>query len=189
MGFRVVLDACVLYPASVRDALLRLAEIELYDILWSERILDEVERNLIEHGRATLDQASRLRAAMEGAFEGAAAPEEAIARLEPAMENDPKDRHVLAAAVASDADAIVTDNLKDFPEEACAAHGVEVISADEFLCQLFDLDPEEVVAAIARQAAALKNPPMGVEELVDILRAAGCVVFSERLRKLQQGIG
>lgn len=181
MAFRAVLDACVLYPASVRDALLRLAEIELYDVLWSERILDEVERNLIEKAGATPKGAGRLRATIAGTFEAACVPEEAIARLEPAMRNDPKDRHVLAAAVAGGADAIVTDNLRDFPEDSCSIYGVEAISADAFLCQLYDLDPGRVIDAIERQAAALKRPPKAFPELIEILASAGCRRFSERL--------
>src|SRR4051794_17228823 len=101
MPFAAGLDANVLYPLPLRDTLLRIAETELYDPYWSERILDEVARNLILDGRATEDQAGRLAAAMDGAFAGAAVPEEAIARLEPAMTNEPKDRHVLAATIAS----------------------------------------------------------------------------------------
>jgi hypothetical protein len=75
--------------------------------------------NLIDDRRATEEQAAKLLTAMRAAFDGAEVPEHAIARLESAMTNDAKDRHVLAAAVASDAQAIVTLNLKHFPPEAC----------------------------------------------------------------------
>ena len=51
MAYAAVLDACVLYPASLRDTLLRFAAAEFYDLLWSDRILDEAERNLIADGR------------------------------------------------------------------------------------------------------------------------------------------
>jgi PIN domain len=47
MGYAAVLDANVLYPASLRDTLLRLAAAGFYDLLWSERIQDEAERNLV----------------------------------------------------------------------------------------------------------------------------------------------
>ena len=112
MPFAVVLDASVLYPLPLRDTLLRIAETELYDAYWSSRILDEVARNLIADGRATEHQARRLITTMNEAFDGDAVPQEAVDRLESAMTNDAKDRHVLAAAVASDAQAIVTLNLK-----------------------------------------------------------------------------
>ncbi len=60
MPFAAVLDASVLYPLPLRDTLLRIAETELYDAHWSQRILDEVVRNLIADGRATETQARRL---------------------------------------------------------------------------------------------------------------------------------
>jgi predicted nucleic acid-binding protein len=117
--FAVVLDASVLYPLPLRDTLLRMAETELYDPLWSARILDEVMRNLEGNRGASAEQTRHLRDAMTAAFDGAEASEAAIDRLEPAMTNDPKDRHVLAAAVASEAQASVTLNLNDFPSDAC----------------------------------------------------------------------
>lgn len=64
MSFAAVLDASVLYPLPLRDTLLRVAETELYDPYWSERILDEVARNLVAHGRATEARARRLIDAM-----------------------------------------------------------------------------------------------------------------------------
>ncbi len=56
----VVLDACVLYPLPLRDTLLRVARQNLYAVRGSNRILDEVTRNLIEHRRATPEQAAHL---------------------------------------------------------------------------------------------------------------------------------
>lgn len=68
MPFAVVLDASVLYPLPLRDTLLRVAETELYDPLWSARILDEVMRNLEDNHRATPEQIRHLRGAMTAAF-------------------------------------------------------------------------------------------------------------------------
>ena len=106
MSFAVVFGRrpCIRKP--VRDTLLRLAELELYDPYWSERILDEVGRNLIADGRASERQEGALLDAMTG-VDSASVPAAAVDRLESAMTNDPKDRHVLAAAVACDAQAVV----------------------------------------------------------------------------------
>ncbi len=183
MAYRVVLDADVIFPASLRDTLLRLAEIELFDPLWSDRILEEVKRNVIER-RKDIDegQMDRMAAAMNGAFEDAQVDEEAIAALEGAMENDPKERHVLAAAVAARANGIVTNNVADFPEEACEPHAITVTTADEFLCVLFDMDPEAVCDSMIRQAAVLQNPPHTVDEVLEYLEGTGATEFVERVR-------
>lgn len=169
MAYSVVLDACVLYPASLRDTLLRFAYAEFYDVLWSARILDEAERNLIADGRVSAEDAHRLRSKMAEAFDGACVGAAAIAGLESAMTNDPKDRHVLAAAVASQAQAVITTNLKDFPEAASAPYGIEILHPDEFLIVLYGLDPRLAVNVITEQANALHKPPMTVPELLDKL--------------------
>jgi hypothetical protein len=172
MAFKAVLDACALYPFSLRDTLLRLADVELYDAYWSGRILEEVRTNLVKRGVATDAQAAGLVAAMTAAFPGCSAPEEQVAALEPAMTNDSKDRHVLAAAKAVGAEAIVTFNLGDFPEEACLPLGVEAIHPDDFLLILWGIDPEAVIGVLKEQAADLQRPPMTLEELLTSLHRA-----------------
>jgi hypothetical protein len=68
MPFAAVLEASVLYPLPLRDTLLRVAEIELYDPYWSQGILDEVTRNLVADARASEQQARNLIDAMRDAF-------------------------------------------------------------------------------------------------------------------------
>lgn len=182
MPFAAVLDASVLYPLPLRDTLLRVAETELYDAYWSERILDEVVRNLVADGRASEEQARRLTDAMSTAFEGAAVPQDAVDRLVPAMANDERDRHVLAAAVVSDAQAVVTLNLKDFPIEACEPFAIEPLHPDVFLIDLYHLDAQEVFEAVERQAAVLRRPPMTLDELIDRL-AVTVPTFAQALRE------
>lgn len=181
MAFGAVLDADVLFRMPLCDTLLRLAELELFDPYWSERILDEMARNLVATGRATEEAAWRRARLMGEAFEAAEVSAAAIARLEPAMTNDPKDRHVLAAAVASPAQVVVTLNRKHFPEDACDPFGIEARHPDDFLMSLHDLAPDAVRDAIERQAAALTNPPMTVAEVLDCL-AGAAPTFVETLR-------
>jgi hypothetical protein len=45
-----LLDACALIPIRLTTALLWLAEAGLFEVLWSDVILDEVERNLPKVG-------------------------------------------------------------------------------------------------------------------------------------------
>lgn len=158
---RVVLDANVLYPFSLRDTLLRAAEVGLFQVYWSGEILEETRRNLVASAGVNEEQAERLIRQMKIAF-----PEALVTghdALIESMENHPKDRHVAAAARTIGAQVIVTQNLKDFipPPE-----GIKAQSPDEFLCSLLDLDPYSLVALLRAQAAALRNPPVPLDRLL-----------------------
>lgn len=133
MSFSVVLDTCVLYPAHLRDTLLRLAERGLYRVLWPDDIVDE---------RAFPD------ASIAG-YKG----------LINAMTCDPKDRHVLAAAVRADASAVITFNKRDFPSSSVYEHEIDVIDPDNFLLDLLDLSPRSVIQKLKQQAEANQRRP------------------------------
>jgi len=182
MALTAVLDASVLYPLPLRDTLLRIAVADLYSPLWSERILHEATRNLIADGRSNESQAQRLIDSMQDTFDAATVPATEVERLEPEMDNEPKDRHVLAAAVAGAAEAVVTLNLRDFPRSVCEPLSIEAIHPDEFLLRLHRLDPAAVQAALVRQAAALTRPPLTVFDVLDRL-AATVPEFATTLRE------
>jgi hypothetical protein len=95
---------------------------------------------------------------------------------------DPDDRHVLAAAIASAADVIVTFNTRDFPPAAVAEHGIEVRDPDAFVLDLLALRPEMVHAAARAQRASLRKPPRSVDEYLADLRNGGLPRFAETLR-------
>ena len=102
-----------------------------------------------------------------------------------AMTNDPKDRHVLAAAIVSGSQVIVTDNLRDFPEEALDKYDIEAQSADEFLSNLFDQAPDNVARIVMEQASDLRKPAMTVDELLAILERQ-TPTFADHVRKHMQ---
>jgi predicted nucleic acid-binding protein len=184
MAFKVVLDANVLYPFSLRDTLLRFAERELYVPFWSERILDEVARNLVADDRGDAATAARLQAAMRSAFPDALVHPDAIAAIEPTMTNDPGDRHVLAAAVVSGAEAIVTFNARHFPDAALAPFGKQQIHPDDFLCTLLDIAGLELADAIVEQAGDLTRPPLTPAQLLDLLQLGQVGTFVSRIREI-----
>ena len=165
--FPALLDACVLYPFTLRDTLLRCAERDLYQPYWSNEILDESTRNLVADGHMDQTKAKRLMGAMNKAYPAAVVTD--YAALEAGMRNDPKDRHVAAAAVKAGARVIVSDNVKDFRD---LPEGFEVQTADEFLCHLFDLDRDLMVEIVREQAADLDNPPRTPEEIAAALAKA-----------------
>lgn len=87
--------------------------------------------------------------------------------LIPSLTNDGKDRHVLAAAIVGRADVIVTNNIKDFPEESCAPYNIDVQGADQFLCYQWDVeDPDDVVAVLDHWTRQLNDPPFTLEDLL-----------------------
>jgi predicted nucleic acid-binding protein len=166
VAFIVVLDTNVLLPAPVRDTLLRLAEAELYVPKWSQRILEELGENLVESGRTTSEKAERVVRTIRETFEDAEVPAATVSALEPAMTNDAKDRHVLAAAVGGGAQLIVTRNIGDFPAQACNSFGIDALTADDFLVDLYHLDPPLAANVIEEQADALTNPPMTSDDVL-----------------------
>jgi hypothetical protein len=168
-GRAVVLDACVLVPIRLATTLLWLAESGLFQPLWSEPILDEVQRNLPKVG-VTPEQASRRVAMMRDAF-GAEALIDGFDDLIEQMTCDTKDRHVLAAAVRGGADLVVTFNLKDFPDEAGAPYGIGICHPDSFLLQLLGEHADTVIATLEHETAAFRNPPETVTRFLATLTA------------------
>ncbi|MBD8505067.1 PIN domain-containing protein [Hoyosella sp. G463] len=169
MSFPVVLDACVLVPLPVCDLMLRLADAGLYRPLWSEEILDEVERNLPKLGVTPARAAKRI-SQMRNAFPSSAVT--GYERLVPTMGNHPKDRHVLAAAVRAGAQAVVTANLKDFPADALAPFGIEALHPDDFLQDLLDLDAALVLRCLRDQQEECRKPAFSLSQLLDALARA-----------------
>lgn len=150
-GYQVVLDACVLVNAALRDTLLRLAEPpSLYLPRWSDEIAAEMTRTLETKLHLTQAQTRHLIEELKTHF-GDAWVEEYEA-LVPIMKNHPKDRHVLAAAARTGAQTIVTFNLKDFPEAALTPWNIVAQDPDEFLIHQFHLAPEVVVHKLLEQA-------------------------------------
>lgn len=115
MAFVVIYDACVLYPAPLRDLLIRVARTGVVRAQWSNLILDECFRNILAN-RPDLSPGTlqRTRELMNKAV-----ADSLVTGFEHLVDGldlpDPDDRHVLAAAVRAGAQAIVTANLKDFP--------------------------------------------------------------------------
>lgn len=179
--FTAVYDACVLYPAPLRDFLMRLALSGRFRARWSEQIHEEWKRNLLSNRcDLTREQLDRTSALMDLAI-----PDGLVTEYEVLIDGlplpDPDDRHVLAAAIRCNASVIVTFNEKDFPLQALAPFGIEAQHPDEFVENLFDLDPAAVVAAAQRQRSQLKNPPMDVERYLEVLLKQGLVQTAKSL--------
>ena len=156
-----LLDANILYPAGLRDLLLRLADGYLHAPLWS------ADRPDIDDG--VLD---KTRAVMDGHF-----PDAVVTGYETIAATlalpDPDDRHVLAAAIHGGADVIVTRNLRDFPAARLAPHGLVAQHPDAFVAELFEADPDAVLAAVRGHRAALRRPPRSAGDYLTALERLG----------------
>lgn len=73
----------------------------------------------------------------------------------------------MAAAIKAGAQVIVTANVRDVPDTALETYGIEAQTPDEFLLNLFDLEPELMVEIVKQQAADLRNPKMTVDAVLD----------------------
>lgn len=151
MAFSAVYDACVLYPFEIRDVLMIAALTRCFTPFWTEGILDELARNLIKDGRATNENMTVLKTGMNTVFPYSNIPLSDFESLIPVMTNDPKDRHVLAAAVARKVDVIVTVNLRDFNVEALEPYGIEAQHPDVFVRHVLDLEAESFLVEFIKR--------------------------------------
>ncbi|MCZ7415136.1 PIN domain-containing protein [Streptomyces sp. WMMC897] len=185
MAFTVVYDACVLYPSTLRDLLIRIAQAGLVQAKWTDRILDEVFTNL-HTNRPELNPAklARTRELMMRAVRDCLVKDHEP--LESALQlPDTDDRHVLAAAIKAQAQLIVTHNLKDFPEEALAPWNIEAVSADDFVLAQIDLDRQRVFAAVQQIADSWRNPPGTTGDVLGRLERDGLLEATAALRSGQ----
>jgi hypothetical protein len=171
MAFTALHDACVLYPAPLRDLLMQLALSDCYRAKWTQSIHDEWIRNLLRD-RPDLkpEQLKRTRELMNAHVRDCLVTgyESLISGL---TLPDPDDRHVLAAAIRSRSKVIVTFNLNDFPAEILSSHGLEAQHPDAFIGHLIDVAPEKVLVAAQTCRARLCAPPRSVEEYLHALAA------------------
>ncbi len=172
-NFIALLDANVLYPAPLRDLLMHLTLTELFAAKWTNDIHDEWIRNLLKNRPdISKEQLARTRNNMNKAVEDCLVT--GYEKLTSAMNlPDPKDKHVLAAAITARADVIVTYNLKDFPEPILEPYGVEAQHPDVFISHLLDLNLALCAEAIRELRLNLKRPPVTSDELLKTFEALG----------------
>lgn len=166
--FTVVLDTNVIYPVISRDLLFWFAHYDLYTPKWSKNIFDEWKDVMLRMG-VSEEEANRRIEKANTAF-----PDALVQSYDGLVDNlalpDPKDRHVLAAAIKINANLIVTNNLKDFPDEYLKSFGLSTKNADDFLTDIIDLNPDKAVEAFKEMVLNKKNPPLDEYEVLNRLR-------------------
>jgi hypothetical protein len=154
-NYRVVLDACVLVPPCLCDLFLRLAETpRQYVPVWSQEILDETCRNKRDALEWPQELCDYFRDKVTEAFPEALAGD--YSALLPSLANNWKDKHVLAAAIHEKAELIVTFNLKHFPAAALKPFNVEAKHPQDYLLNLYSINPVAVVDRLSAMAEGRK---------------------------------
>lgn len=180
MAFPAFLDTNVLYGGHLCDLLLWLADGGAFRPLWSEGVLEELERNLINNG-VSVDGVRRRLTTMREYFPDALV--EGYADLIDGMTCDEKDRHVLAAAVRANAEVLVTANLRDFPKSSLVPFDIEAVSPDDFLLDQLDLYPGLVTTTLEHLITVYENPVLSMDELLQRLASAGVPDFASEVER------
>ena len=182
----VLYDACVLYPAPLRDLLLHLAVTDLYRAQWTDAIHDEWTRSVLnDRPDLTPEQLQRTRDLMNAHVRDCLVTGyESL--IDAVTLPDPDDRHVLAAAIRAGADLILTFNLGDFPDKDLKPYGIEARHPDDFLTYQLDLAPNIVCAAAKRHRESLKSPPKDVDQYLATLEAQGLGQTVSSLRRFAE---
>lgn len=169
----VLLDACTLYPAALRDVLMRLAVYGLSAARWTDAIHHEwIEAVLRDRPDLSRERLQRTRELMDLHAEGCL-----VTGYEQRMQDldlpDSNDRHVLAAAIEAEAEIILTWNLRDFPAALLASHGLRAATPDQWIAGLIEDRRTEMVRILREARLSLKQPPLTAAEYLATLHSQG----------------
>ena len=161
-----------------------LALTNLFRAKWSEKIHQEWIRNVLKNRPdLTLTQLNRTKQLMNQSVENAL-----VTEYEYLIPNltlpDPDDIHILATAIHSQADLIITFNLKDFPLSILKNYGIEAISPDDFILELIQMNESKVITTVTQHRKSLKNPPLTVEKYLQNLTNQRLIQTANILRNI-----
>ena len=180
--FSCVLDTNVIYPLWLRDLLLWFAYHDLFTPKWSKHIFDEWLEVMIRKGISKEEALARTNK-VNDAF-----PDALVENYEPLIDTlalpDDKDKHVLAAAIKTNASLIVTNNLKDFPKDYLSSFGLSAKCADDFFTDIIDLNHDTSIKAFRDLVLMKKNPPLDEFQVLDIFRKNGLKDTADYLHSL-----
>jgi len=180
--FTCLLDTNVIYPILTRDILLWFAHYELYTPKWSLHIFDEWA-DVMRRKNVGEEEIIRRIENVNLAFPGAQ-----VTNYKSIIETlhlpDEKDRHVLAAAIKSNAEVIVTNNLKDFPGSYLQNFNISAKNADDFLTDIIDLNHEIALEAFQTMVSLKKKPDLDEYQVLDQFRKNGLKDTADYLHTL-----
>ncbi len=180
--FTCVLDTNVIYPLETRDLLFWFASFDLFTPKWSKHIFREWEDVMKRKGISDEEIKKRVSKAQ------LAFPDALVDNYEPLVNTlelpDENDRHVLAAAIKTNANIIVTNNLKDFPKDYLARFDITAKTADDFITDTIDLNNDLAVEAFRALVLNRTNPNLDEFEILARLRKNGLTESANYLHAL-----
>lgn len=184
---KVFIDTSELFPFTIMDLLLTLAEQFVFTWVWTDDLLDEWERVIVQTKHRTPESAKSVTNAVRAYFEsGLIEVDTYVNDITDDLSPDPDDRAHAAACLGGRATVLLTHNLKDFAAPALAANDVRVLTADAYLVDLLRRRPRAVVDGVRQTAAARKNPPTSTAELLDRIEHGGAPLFALALRRRRE---
>jgi hypothetical protein len=172
----------VIYPIDIRDLLFWFASFDLFTPKWSKHIFDEWENIMRRKGIPAGEIEKRISKAHR------AFPDASVENYEALVNSltlpDENDRHVLAAAIKTSANVIVTNNIKDFPIDYLSSFGLSAKTADDFLSDTIDLNNAIAVEAFRALVLNRTNPNLDEFEVLDRFRKNGLVDTANYLHAL-----
>lgn len=180
---RAVLDADIIFSRVLHELMGRIAaELRLLDLFWSEQLLDEAQRSLIQKKQLPAESARRRVDYLRMSFPAGRINLDPQAPDTVDLTLDPADAHVCAPVVAAHADYLFTHD-RGYLRDGLGRHRVQVLAPDEFLADVLDSDAREVLGVLELQASAWAGGHE-IGELLDALERAGATVFTRKVREL-----
>ena len=182
--FTAFFDANVFFGARLRSIIMSLAQTNAFRARWSEDIHREWMKAVIgRRADITLQSLEPTRRQMDAAvLDCLVTGYEGI--IESVELPDPNDRHVLAAAIVAKSSAIVTFNLKHFPEKALQPYGIHTVHPDEFILDIDGLTNEALFRAVDADLKHYSKPPLTLDQYLDDLRKSGIPKTADHVKDL-----
>ena len=181
---KVFIDTSVLFPFSVMDLFLALAEDRAHRVLWTDELLDEWERVIVREQHRTRASAAAVTAAIREFFDDTRIdPSTYRDRVGDMPGPDPDDHVHSAAALAANATELITWDISGFPADELAKLGLRVIDPDTYLVELLNDLGGHVTTTIENVAHSKKRPPMSSDDVLNALERAGLKAFVAQMKR------
>jgi predicted nucleic acid-binding protein len=181
---RAVLDADIIYSRVLHELIGRVADdLHLLDLFWSDDLLAETKKSLVEKKGLRDDVAQRWVDHLPENFPaGHTRIDAALNTIDlSGLTSDPGDHHVCALAIASNADYLFTYD-RGYLREGLRRHGIEVTTPDQFLAPALDTQPRGMLEILELQANTWAGGQT-IEDLLAAIERAGASVFAEKARR------